>query len=77
MIGLGILPLRNSKALLISPILCLSLRLAVFLLYLLMGADLGLGLGPRLRGCFLRCSASILFWMEQALSLYDLSFLPY
>ena len=44
-IGLGIFSLSNSNPTLISPILMRSRWLAVFLLYLLMGADLGLDLG--------------------------------
>ena len=45
MIGLGIFSLSKSNPTLISPILMRSRWLAVFLLYLLMGADLGLDLG--------------------------------
>merc|ERR1719264_1346419 len=47
--------------------------LAVFLLYLLMGADLGLGLGPRFLGCLFLVSVSIRFWIELARSVFDLS----
>ena len=47
-IGLGIFSLSNSNPTLISPILMRSRWLAVFLRYLLIGADLGLDLLKRL-----------------------------
>ena len=68
MIGLGIFSLSKSNPTLISPILMRSRWLAVFLLYLLMGADLGLGLGPRFFGCLFLVSVSIRFWIEHARS---------
>ena len=68
--GVGIFSLNFSKAVLISPIRCLSLKLAVFRRYLDMGWALGRGLGPRFLGCFLRCSTSIRFLMEASLNLY-------
>merc|ERR1719471_276328 len=50
-----------------------SLWLAVLRLYLLMGADLGRGFGPRFFGCLFRVSVSIRFWIEHARSVIDLS----
>lgn len=48
--------------------------LAVFRLYLLMGTDLGLGLGPRFLGSFFFLSVSFLFRVEHSLSKYRLLF---
>ena len=65
--------LSFSKATLISPMRMRSRWLAVLRLYLLMGADLGRGLGPRFFGCLFRVSVSIRFWIEHARSVIDLS----
>ena len=54
--GPGSFSLNFSNATLISPILCLSLKLAVFRRYLDMGAVLGLGFGPRFLGPCLACN---------------------
>lgn len=73
MMGLGIFSLSISNPTLISPMRMRSLWLAVLRLYLLMGADLGRGLGPRFFGCRFRVSVSIRFWIEHARSVIDLS----
>ena len=58
--GPGSFSLNFSNATLISPILCLSLKLAVFRRYLDMGAVLGLGFGPRFLGPCLACNEELM-----------------